>query len=413
MRRILLIASACLILFISHAQTAQITPTKKVISVIGSSTAAGMGATPADSSWVNLTKFYYQQLGLIDTIYNRAVSASTTYDGMPTGFTPPSGRPAPELAYNITKALSYNPDIVLIAYASNDVSDGYSLQETMSNFRTLYQTVINAGKIAYVTTTQPRSSLTTAQQEMQKEERDSILMEFPGFSMNFYDPVVAADSLNINPLYSFGDGIHLNDAGHQVLFQVVKNTDILASFMPLALTIDQFTATLQQQDVLLQWTSEAVLPALFVIQRSQDGASYTDLGQENSLGSSAGTTFNWLDADPLPGKSYYRLRSSIGGDVSFSTVASILRPVPDFAIVNVYVSQGASMLVVDIQSAVNRTLSMNVVDVNGALVSRQVVSVATPASTINLSLSGLARGMYFLRVSTEDGKVVTRRFLRL
>lgn len=407
MRRIFLATGVCLIsLFTSHAQT------KKVIAVIGSSTAAGMGATPIDSSWVNLTKAYYRQLGLIDTIYNRAVSASTTYDGMPTGFTPPSGRPAPESAYNITRAMSYNPDIVIIAYASNDVADGYTIRETMANLRALYRIVIDAGKIAYVATTQPRS-LGTAQQELLKEERDSVLMEFPVFSLNFYDPVVAADSLNINPLYAYGDGIHLNNAGHQVLFQVVKNTDILAAVEPLVLTVDHFTATPEQGDVLLQWTSQATMAARFDIQRARDGLSFTDLGQENSSGSPAGTTFSWLDTDPLPGISYYRLKTSVAGDSSFSTVVSVLRPFPDFAIANVYMPQGGSMLVVDIQSAVNRALSMNVVDVNGAAVSRQVVSVAAPSCTVDITVSGLARGMYFLRVSTQDGKVVTRPFLRL
>jgi hypothetical protein len=331
---------------------------------------------------------------------------------MPTGFTPPSGRPAPESAYNITRAMSYNPDIVIIAYASNDVADGYTIRETMANLRALYRIVIDAGKIAYVATTQPRS-LGTAQQELLKEERDSVLMEFPVFSLNFYDPVVAADSLNINPLYAYGDGIHLNNAGHQVLFQVVKNTDILAAVEPLVLTVDHFTATPEQGDVLLQWTSQATMAARFDIQRARDGLSFTDLGQENSSGSPAGTTFSWLDTDPLPGISYYRLKTSVAGDSSFSTVVSVLRPFQDFAIANVYMPQGGSMLVVDIQSAVNRALSMNVVDVNGAVVCRQVVSVASPSCTVDITVSGLARGMYFLRVSTQDGKVVTRPFLRL
>ena len=71
------------------------------------------------------------------------------------------------------------------------------------------------------------------------------------------------------------------------------------------------------------------------------------------------------------------------------------------------------MLVVDIQSGVNRALSVNVVDMSGAVVSRQVVVVATPSSMVDIPLSGLARGMYFLRVSTPEGKVVTKPFVRL
>src|SRR5579872_6134446 len=86
---------------------------KYVIAVIGSSTAQGVGADPIDSSWVNRTKSYYQSLGLIDTIYNIALGGQTTYGGMPSGFTPPAGRPAPDPATNVTKALSFHPDVVL------------------------------------------------------------------------------------------------------------------------------------------------------------------------------------------------------------------------------------------------------------------------------------------------------------
>jgi lysophospholipase L1-like esterase len=383
--------------------------TKRIIAVIGSSTAAGTGAIPISDSWVNLTQAYYQSLGLIDTIYNIALGGSVTFAGLPSWDTL-SGA-APDTAHNITKALSYHPDVVLIAYASNDVVADFTVQQTMANLRVIYQEVINAGKIAYVTTTQPRGAIPTAQKEILRTERDSVLAEFPAFSLNFYNPLVAADSLSLNPTLAY-DSTHPNNAGHQLLFQVVKNTDILSAF-PLALSTDHFTATMEPQDVLLQWTAEEAGAVLFDIQRSQDGISWADLGQENEALNLSGTQYSWKDADPLPGTSYYRLKTSVAGNVSFSAVAAVLRPVPDFAIANVYMPQGGSMLVVDIQSAVNRTLSMSVVDVNGAVVSRQVVSAATPSCTIDLSLSGLARGMYFLRVSTSEGGVVTRRFLKL
>src|ERR1700722_15286765 len=63
---------------------------KKVIAVVGSSTAYGAGANPVDSSWVNLFKKYYQDLEVIDTIYNLAVPGSVSFYGMPTGSVPPS-----------------------------------------------------------------------------------------------------------------------------------------------------------------------------------------------------------------------------------------------------------------------------------------------------------------------------------
>src|ERR1700722_16509515 len=98
--------------------------TKRIVAVIGSSSAFGTGANPMDSSWVNLTKDYLKGLGLIDTIYNIALGGSTTFAGLPTWDS--GGASAPDTAHNITKALRYNPDVVLIAYASNDVVADYT-----------------------------------------------------------------------------------------------------------------------------------------------------------------------------------------------------------------------------------------------------------------------------------------------
>ena len=67
---------------ISYGQT-------KYYSVIGSSTAAGMGASTADSSWVKRFTHYYQNLGLTIIEHNTAVPGRNCYQGMPSSYTPP------------------------------------------------------------------------------------------------------------------------------------------------------------------------------------------------------------------------------------------------------------------------------------------------------------------------------------
>jgi lysophospholipase L1-like esterase len=399
--------ACCLILSAASAQK------KYVVSVIGSSTAAGMGASPIDSSWVNLTKAYYQKMGILDTIYNLAVGGTTTYAGMPTGYTPPPDRSGPMTANNVTAALSYNPDVVIIAYASNDAADGFSVAETMSNLRTMYQTVIDAGKIAYVTTSQPRnnSSFTVAEREEQLVERDSVLSEFHLYSLNFYNRVVAADSLTINPIYNFGDSIHLNDAGHQQLFQVLVDSNIFAS-ITLALKPGRFTATPEQQDVLVQWTSESAGPATFVVQRSQDGTTFTNQDEVDAPDNTAGSSYSWQDQQPLTGTSYYRLKAVNDGDTTWSIIATVQRAVAGLTFGNIYVGQGGAQLVIGVQSANGQNVDLSVINAAGALVTRQVVYVAPSSSTINLSVSGLAAGVYFLRMATAEGAVTTKSFMK-
>ena len=382
--------------------------TKRIVAVIGSSSAAGTGATPIDSSWVNLTKDYLKGLGLIDTIYNIALGGSTTFAGLPTWDS--NGASKPDTAHNITKALRYNPDVVLIAYASNDVVADYTMQQTMTNLRVIYQEVLNAGKIAYISTPQPRGTIPVFQKQMLKAERDSVLAEFPAYSMNFYNPLIAADSLSINPALAF-DSTHPNNAGHQLLFQVVKNTDILSSF-PLALSTDNFSARVQQQGVLLQWTAEEAGAILFDIQRSQDGISFADLGQENEMQNLSGTQYTWQDEAPLPGKSYYRLKTTTGNVTTFSPVVSVIRTVAGFVFGDIYVQPGGSQLTTVIGVSGNQNVVLSLVDAAGSLIRRQVTYVAAPSTTITLSLSGLAQGVYFLSVATAEGKVSTKPFLK-
>src|SRR3982751_4521754 len=95
---------------------------KKVV-VVGSSTSYGTGASTYDSAWVGKLQLYFRQNsndGLDTVVTNLALGGFTTYQVMPTGFTPPAGKPAPDPARNVTMALSLSPDIIIFNLPSND-----------------------------------------------------------------------------------------------------------------------------------------------------------------------------------------------------------------------------------------------------------------------------------------------------
>src|SRR2546430_13957865 len=110
--------------------------------VIGSSTAAGLGASPLDSSWVSRFNHYYKyQLGTVDTTYNLAVSGTTCYQGMPDSYVPPAGRPVPDPAHNVSRAaallstLAAPADGVTIVNYPTNGYDGYSIPEIMGSLQ--------------------------------------------------------------------------------------------------------------------------------------------------------------------------------------------------------------------------------------------------------------------------------------
>ena len=193
---------------------------KKVV-IMGSSTAVGSGASSYQLSWAGRLEGSFNQNttdGIDTTFYNIAASGYNTYQELPSGYTPPMGRPAPDPLYNVTKALSYNPDVVIINLPSNDVGAGFSITETMDNFRLMYSNISASGAKCFITTTQPRNDYSLSQRQALLNMKDSIINQFGFFAVNFWDDLVTSDGLNMlrddrrDPLRA----IHPNDLGHDL-----------------------------------------------------------------------------------------------------------------------------------------------------------------------------------------------------
>lgn len=144
-----------------------------VIVIIGSSTAAGVGATPSDSAWVNRVRL--ATLNNKRSLYyiNLAVAGYTTYQGMPNGYIK-KDRPATDTAKNITKALSYHPSLVMITYPTNDVANDYTDDEIMDNYKEMVR-LLDSAKVNYILFgTQPRDFGETPRRERLKTLNDRM-----------------------------------------------------------------------------------------------------------------------------------------------------------------------------------------------------------------------------------------------
>ena len=193
--------------------------------VLGSSTAAGSGPSSPDSTWVNRYKAYLQSINPSNQVINLAVGGYNTYRIMRTGFTPPPGRPNPDVNKNITTALNHNPDAIIVNMPSNDVSGGFTYQEQMDNYDSIVELANNANVPIWICTTQPKNFASDSIRALQHTLRDSILVRFDPFAINFWD-TIALPNDSINPLYDSGDGTHLNDAAHGILASRVIDVDI-------------------------------------------------------------------------------------------------------------------------------------------------------------------------------------------
>ena len=195
------------------------------IVILGSSTAAGSGVSTSDSAWVNRYRNYVQGINPDNEVINLAQGGFKTYDVMPTGFTPPPGRPLPNTSKNITMALSLNPDAIIVNLPSNDNSSGYSVAEQLFNLDSLYA-LSNLNNVPiWICTTQPVHYSTAAQRQIQEDLKDSIELKYGSFSINFWD-TIALPNNGIDPIYNT-DGTHVNDAAHAIFASRVIGKNIL------------------------------------------------------------------------------------------------------------------------------------------------------------------------------------------
>ncbi len=182
------------------------------IVILGSSSAAGEGANPIDSAWAFRLQLTINQNGTKATFTNLAYAGYVTYQAMPTGYTV-AGRPAPDTARNITKALSLHPTLVMISFPSNDIADNYTDDEIMNNFAVMTH-MLDSAKVQYIVFgTQPRNFPDSTQRMRLKTLDDKIVAAYP-INVNDFLAALSTSSYDINPIYSAGDGIHLNNSGH-------------------------------------------------------------------------------------------------------------------------------------------------------------------------------------------------------
>lgn len=196
------------------------------IVIIGSSTAYGTGATPVDSSWARKLARYVGLQNSQSSVVNLGLPGYTSYHLMPTGTTPPANRPFPvDTTHNITQALRLNPKAIIMNLPSNDIGLGVTVAEVKANFDLIVAKADSARVPVWVTTTQPRNSLSPSEKLMQVELKDWILQRYGNKAVDFWTDI-ADTSYNIVPMYSANDNVHVNNAGHHLFFRRIVEEKI-------------------------------------------------------------------------------------------------------------------------------------------------------------------------------------------
>ena len=204
-----------------YKQDVSVINEKKIIVVVGSSTAEGAKASCMDSSWTGRLSKFIQSKQSESQVINLAKSGYTTYHLLPKSFNRLQNRPHSDTLRNIECALKYKPTHVIINLPSNDAAYKYSNEEQLANFKVLMD-FFSAEKIqVYLCSPQPRNFKTF---EVRKNQWDLFLqlqILYPSVYIDFWNDFSSKD-LTLLDKYNSGDGIHMNDLGHRLMFERVK-----------------------------------------------------------------------------------------------------------------------------------------------------------------------------------------------
>jgi len=406
LKNIFTIGACLLVISASFAQ--------KKVTILGSSTAAGNGASVIDSSWVGRlsASFRKNMTDGIDTVVNnRAVGGYVTYKSLPTGYIPPANRPAPDPGANVTYVLNepQRADIVIINYPTNDIVSGYDPKEMMDNLRLMFQELNSNGIRCYISTSQPRNTATDPQRTILRQIVDSIQNNFGNYAINFWDDLVTNDGTNMLKPEVNADDTHPNDLGHRLLFQRVQSKNIFSTGAPLPLTLKNWQVRLENKVIKLNWNTVYEGPnAFFEIERSLDGKNFLVLNQIKGAGHNA--DYSWIDQSPLNGKSFYRLKIVELNKISYSRIIPIVNDQKQL-ITSIYAD--ASQIHLQVNS--NRTGSgiLTILNYSGSIVKKQSLNITSSNSGITVPISELAPGNYFLRITTSNGSTAVERFAKM
>lgn len=274
---------------ITSEETCSITQMMKV-AVMGSSTAAGVGASTPALSFVGRLETYYTGVG--NTFINIALSGMNTYEALAASI---PGKPPIISTNNITTAVALNPDVILVSYPSNDVALGFTNQETINNLLSIQQTALNAGKAIYFIGTQPRDFVDPAQRTQLVTQNNLILSTFPNNSINVYPDLVGVNGF-LNPAVSAGDGVHLNDEGHRRIFNRVVQKNIFQPFTTTTTSSTTSSTTTTTTAVPATTTSTTTAIATTTSTTTTGGVGTFTARQGVSLAGNSNGYYEWLPA---------------------------------------------------------------------------------------------------------------------
>jgi hypothetical protein len=156
----------------------------------------------------------------------------------------------------------------------------------------------------------------------------------------------------------------------------------------------------------------------FDVQSSADGVNWTTIAFVNSKAIDGNSNvilqYEYKDTRSSLGTTYYRLRQvDVDGKYAFSSIVLIkATATTQFAIENVYPNPAKRNTTLWIASPSKDQLNIAITDESGRKYLVQSAALETGSNAIQLNLSTLAPGNYFIKVVNSKGETRSTQFVK-
>lgn len=188
----------------------------------------------------------------------------------------------------------------------------------------------------------------------------------------------------------------------------------MRTLMILPVTLQSFTARERSESVELNWSlSQDSNPDKFVIEKSNDGISFSPIGNNPSK-ENGSTQYRFIDPTPFEGLAYYRLKiTDQNGMVTYSFAISVrnVNSTPNKVSVFPTIVTGNSF---SIKSKTNiRNAEITISGINGKVMSKQKIGNISAEQPFPVSLgnSSLGKGIYLVSISGGDYAYSTSKII--
>ncbi len=176
--------------------------------------------------------------------------------------------------------------------------------------------------------------------------------------------------------------------------------------------LEYFSLTSKNETNLLTWKAPSTTGTTnFGIERSNDGIHFNNLGNITASVDRCQLPFNFTDEKPFDGKTYYRLNiKDADGNAFYSKVLVAGRTKSGLSINAVVSDRNNTTVYIDASKEQN--IQMKIIAADGRLMYNQNKTIEAGNSTVNLQLKNLATGIYTLIIYSNEGEVITKRFVK-